>query len=89
MCMDNLKENEKDKDCTFLKMNQQVANHYYKISSINIFSDEILISLINIKFITKEKKQVNILISMSYNKYQLCTLIENGNFSFLANSSCK
>ena len=47
MCMDNLKEKEKDKDCTFLKMNQQVANHYYKISSINIFSDEILISLIN------------------------------------------
>ena len=45
--MDNLKEKEKDKDCTFLKMNQQVANHYYKISSINIFSDEILISLIN------------------------------------------
>ena len=41
--MDNLKEKEKDKDCTFLKMNQQVANHYYKISSINIFSDEILI----------------------------------------------
>ena len=54
--MDNLKEKEKDKDCTFLKMNQQVANHYYKISSINIFSDEILISLIKYQVPHQGKK---------------------------------